>query len=347
MTAPPTDAPDAGAADHAAATPSVEATPAAEPMSTAAPTSTGREGTSGAARHRLGLRGWLLLGAILLGFALAVAVVNRFYQAEGGSTVTGRPQAVADGIVAEMEPLALDPRTRMLTLRFVLSANGSRLVTPESLHLTKTVRVTVLSYDGTTDFTFLPGSSLGRESVQIETAGEEANYPFDSYATNVGVEAAVVAPLPGGGYREVEDLPVSLSASGGVYGWDTFVTLPEAVGMPAFVAMKRAFSVKLFALAELAFMLALAVMSLWIAALVVTRRREFESALLGWSASLLFALPVLRTNLPNAPPIGASIDIFWYFWLLLAAMLAAALLAVVWVRRKDGVGAADEPAGRP
>lgn len=287
------------------------------------------------ARHRrLGARGWALLVAILLGFAVAIAVVNRFYQAEGGSVVTGRPQGVADGIVVQLEPLALDARTRLLTLRLVLAADGDQLVTAESLHLTKTVRITVLSYDGTTDFTFLPGSSLGRESVQVETSGQEASYPFDEYVTNVGVEAAVVQAVPGGGYREVRALPVLLSASGGIYGWDTLIALPEQADLAAFVQLRRVFSVKLFALVELAFMLALAVMSLWIAALVATRRRAFESALLSWSASLLFALPLLRTNLPNAPPIGADIDMFWYFWLLLAAMLAAALLAVVWVRQR-------------
>lgn len=300
------------------------------------PTQGPRAGSAAAARRRrsLGARGWLLLAAILVGFAAAIALVNRFYQAEGGSVVTGRPQGFADGVLVQLEPLALDPRTRLLTLRLVLAANGDQLVSAQSLHLSKAVRVTVLSYDGTTDFTFLPGSSLGRESVQVETAGQDASYPFDEYVTNVGIEAAVIEAVPGGGYRDVRPIPVAMSASGGIYGWDTFIALPEQADLPAFVTLQRVFSVKLFALAELAFMLALAVMSLWIAALVVTRRRAFEAALLSWSASLLFALPVLRTNLPNAPPIGAYIDMFWYFWLLMAAMLAAALLAVVWVRQR-------------
>ena len=59
-----------------------------------------------------------------------------------------------------------------------------------------------------------------------------------------------------------------------------------------------------------------------------------EVALLGWLGSLLFALPLLRNSLPNAPPIGASIDILLFLWVLLAAMAAMILSAITWTRAK-------------
>ena len=56
-----------------------------------------------------------------------------------------------------------------------------------------------------------------------------------------------------------------------------------------------------------------------------------EAALLGWSAALLFALPLLRTYLPNSPPIGAAIDVFIYLWVIVAAVLACVFLLCAWI----------------
>jgi hypothetical protein len=81
-------------------------------------------------------------------------------------------------------------------------------------------------------------------------------------------------------------------------------------------------------------MTALAVVALLIALLVASGRRRMEVALLGWLGSLLFALPLLRNSLPNAPPIGASIDILLFLWVLLAAMAAMILAAITWTRAK-------------
>ena len=56
-----------------------------------------------------------------------------------------------------------------------------------------------------------------------------------------------------------------------------------------------------------------------------TRRRAAEVGLLSWTAALLFALPLLRTYMPNSPPIGASIDVYVYLWVMVAAVAAAVL----------------------
>ena len=56
-------------------------------------------------------------------------------------------------------------------------------------------------------------------------------------------------------------------------------------------------------------------------------------ALLSWAAAVLFALPLLRTYFPNSPPVGASVDIYVYLWVIVAAVIAAALVVVAWVRQ--------------
>jgi hypothetical protein len=75
----------------------------------------------------------------------------------------------------------------------------------------------------------------------------------------------------------------------------------------------------------------LAVIALWVALLVMTNRRRVEAALLGWTASLLFALPLLRTYLPNSPPVGAAIDVYLYLWVIVAAVAASVIVVLAWV----------------
>ena len=64
-----------------------------------------------------------------------------------------------------------------------------------------------------------------------------------------------------------------------------------------------------------------------------SNRRKAEVALLSWSAALLFALPLLRTYLPGAPPIGAAIDIYIYLWVIVIAVISAMLSVIAWVRQ--------------
>ena len=55
---------------------------------------------------------------------------------------------------------------------------------------------------------------------------------------------------------------------------------------------------------------------------------------IGRAAALLFALPLLRNYLPNAPPVGASIDIYVYLWVIVAAVTGLVMLVVAWIRQK-------------
>ena len=126
---------------------------------------------------------------------------------------------------------------------------------------------------------------------------------------------------------------VGLQAAGGVNGWDSSLTLPTALmdGPLASLEFSRAFSTQVFAVVLLAMVIVLAAFALFVSLLVLTRRRRMEAALLGWSAALLFALPLLRTYLPNSPPIGAAIDVFIYLWVIVAAVLACVFLLCAWI----------------
>ena len=89
----------------------------------------------------------------------------------------------------------------------------------------------------------------------------------------------------------------------------------------------------MFALLILGMVAVLAVFALCVSLLVVTNRRRVEGALLGWTASLLFALPLLRTYMPNSPPVGAAIDAYLYLWVIVAAVAACVIVVVAWMRQ--------------
>ena len=90
----------------------------------------------------------------------------------------------------------------------------------------------------------------------------------------------------------------------------------------------------MFAVLLLSLSIAVALMSIIVGVLVSTNRRRMEATMLSWGAALLFALPLLRNYLPNAPPIGASIDIYVYLWVIAAAVAGLLMQVVAWARQQ-------------
>jgi len=46
----------------------------------------------------------------------------------------------------------------------------------------------------------------------------------------------------------------------------------------------------------------------------------------------LFALPILRNSMPNAPPIGIALDVYVFFWVLLMSVVSASMIAIAWIK---------------
>jgi hypothetical protein len=100
------------------------------------------------------------------------------------------------------------------------------------------------------------------------------------------------------------------------------------------ITFSRAFSTQVFALLILCLVVVLSVLALIVGLLVQTNRRRAEATLMSWAAALLFALPLLRNYMPNAPPIGAAIDVYVYLWVIVMAVLALVLIVLAWIRQR-------------
>ena len=284
----------------------------------------------------LSARGWITLAVSLLVVFVIGAVIYANYSNEGGVRVQGANTGMdEDGIAATIQVTGLDPRTNTATVELIFEASGFSDFDENGRALSN-VRITVSTPDGSQEIKVLAGNALGRTVTSFAVQGQEADYPFDEYDGWLFISADTYAKQADGSLESVKQLLVNLDARGGIDGWNTSADISE---FPSEVAMAnlhydRAFSTQLFALLLLTLMTSLALAALFVAILLISNRRAAEVALLGWTASLLFALPLLRNSMPNGPPIGANIDILLFFWVLSTAIISALLVVVSYTRQR-------------
>lgn len=281
-------------------------------------------------------KGWIVLAIALACLTVVATFVITNYEREGGTRVQGGSGIMEEpGVSITVQATGLDPRTNTATAELVFAGNGPDDF-DENGRARANTRVLVSTPDGVQEFKYVAGDDLGRAVVNFAVQGQEADYPFDHYEGTLFFSADTYSKQSDGSLQSTKDLPVSLNARGGIDGWNTEAQLTAGasiVGM-ADLTFSRAFSTRLFALMLLTLMTSLAFAAMWVALLVFTNRRAAEVALLGWTASLLFALPLLRNSMPNGPPIGASIDIFVFLWVLATAIVSAVLVVISYLRQK-------------
>lgn len=285
----------------------------------------------------------MVVGAVVLLSALTLLGLILQYNQEGGLRITreGPQSQVDDYLSALIEPVSIDSLGGRALLSVTFTSHGS--LTDDGGRLRQPVRVVVTTADSTTTSVLRAGAppGFGTVTVPISLDGTAADYPFDVFEGQFII----------GAYREEtggsEDsaptaIPVATEAAGGLYGWTTSIDLPAGATLASpqqwnvtgilSLSFERTFTTRLFALVLLALIGLVAGASLYTSVLVAAFRRPMEAIMLAWTASIVFALPVLRNALPGAPPIGAAIDVFLFFWALLAAMAALVLATVTWLR---------------
>jgi hypothetical protein len=93
------------------------------------------------------------------------------------------------------------------------------------------------------------------------------------------------------------------------------------------LSLRRSWTTKLFVCINLVLSWALSVWTLVIALdHVIIRPREVDPGTIGYTVTLLFALPGMRAAMPFAPPLGSLVDIVGLLWCLILVSLAAVTL---------------------
>lgn len=302
--------------------------------------------------HRITRRSWLALAlVILVGIGMWAWVVI-VYNTEGGYTTTVDQTGTADVTYAtnvEIQPTAFDSQTNTAETQMIFQLGDwqSNLVDGKGV-LVENVRFTIDGSSGTQEVRFPAGTRLAAKDITLTTQGASWEYPFDVHQTDFDIEAETYVKQTDGSLATTQKLTLGVivnedaQADGGVTGWDTSIAAGTYVDYTNFqITYSRGFSTKVFSMMLLVLAVLLASSTAVVAFLVAAEQRRAEIGLMAWTASLLFALPALRSFMPNSPPIGAQIDMYVYLWVMAAAIVAAITMIVAWVRQSKHQPAVD------
>ncbi len=296
--------------------------------------------------RQLSKRGWTLLGITALIIIFIYWLVVAFYSSEGRSSFESAPSTDSGGISISFEPIGISPDTSNASFRMVLNSSDVDISDPDG-RTVNNIRVTIIGPDGSQEIRFPEGSTaFGYAEVVLGVAGELAQYPFDSYKGTYIVAADFYEGQTDGVNETKGAIPIEITSVGAINGWISALnvsallnsaprTTPElSSGVVLGAEFSRAFSTKLFALVLLALAATVSLFALFISILVLSNRRKAESALLAWTGSLLFALPILRAYFPGDPTIGAALDIYVFLWTVVMAFIAVFFNAIAWVGQR-------------
>lgn len=279
----------------------------------------------------------ILVLVVLAGLAILGALLSS-YEGEGRGTVDGGvsvDSAEVSGLIASVEPRSVDPRTGLATVHVSLYAVGDGIINADGRMVANT-RVIAYTTAGPQEIKYLAGDTIGQFDASLSLAGDQADYPFDTYSGFLQILADTYSVGSDGTVSTVENIPVGMAGDGSVSGWHTTTKLEtEMADAPiAYFSFDRTFATRTFAIVLLALSITVAMTSIVIGVLVGTNRRRMEATMLSFAAALLFALPVLRNNFPGSPPIGVSIDFYVYLWVIAGAVAGLLMLVIAWARQQ-------------
>jgi hypothetical protein len=279
----------------------------------------------------------LIVGVAILALFFSL---NAFYSVDGGLRITGpgANQEIKQGIQVIIDPQNVAPTSLRMAIDVEVSAIGDKYVNPDE---TLKTGVTVLVYKKTeTDQIVIPAGGLPQSrTIAVPITGDYANYPLDRYQGEVFIRAKETSTG--------NPIPVDVTASDGIYNWITKVNLPAQplvvqnpnLSPSGFIQISTQRSTTLIIFLGLVgfLVIVISLVAVFLAGMIFTFRRVANAALLAWMTTALFSFLVLRTALPGAPPLGAAIDVFLFFWAILGLMAAVVMVAIAWNRSQKAL----------
>lgn len=291
-------------------------------------------------------RVWVLTALVVLAVYVAA---NLAFAQSGRSKLVSGPGDVTNGVNFAIGLTAVNPAKGEMTLRMIGIPEGE-YVDESSGSWAKSVKITMpFVTSGATTTEVAAGTPVGgTRDVSILIDGDELVYPFDRYRFG-GVgdnapdpeSAPITVPAPLLTVQEVDAsgnptdavVPVGLFTPDGLQGWsEVWVAEADNNTLSALLTVKRSGGMLTFVLVILSLMVVIAVLASLVARSVVLKRRPIEVGMTSWFAALLFALIPLRTNLPDAPPIGAWIDVAVFYWVEITLLIAMSVFVGSWLK---------------
>lgn len=173
-------------------------------------------------------------------------------------------------------------------------------------------------------FTFAPGATIFPAQFEVAAVGGRNDYPWDRYQSQLQMT------LDEG--QGTEALPVQADVDTSLSGWRIATTLTNDGTDTLTMGTQAARAAGPIAVAALQFV-AILLVGLLLAAVTVDnlqkRRAAFGSAFAALNA--LVFLTVIRTLMPNSPPVGIRLDFAFTYPALLLATTAMLTLVVLFL----------------
>jgi hypothetical protein len=261
----------------------------------------------------------VVVAGVFVGVALAVsfAIPRSGNQPPKASFETPPPHASAVDVTVTVD--SIDAATGSMRLRALASPGES--LPPEGA-------VLLTSIGGIPAIPVTPNRLTQEQSTTILfQKGDVVDYPFETYGATIQL-LALKGTDPTVDINNRQKLMIYGAVVTNTAGFSVFSSSrvdPDGVANASFM-IRRTLGTRGWVLAMMAIYWALALGAAAVTALVIRRRRMWESRLLAWLGAMLFALVTFRGAAPGGPPVGTFLD---YYAVFEAVGIVAVSLAVL------------------
>ncbi|OCB24205.1 DUF4436 domain-containing protein [Mycobacterium malmoense] len=277
-----------------------------------------------------------IVAALIVIYALSLIAVHLLAKSAPALPSVDLSKVEADDSVVQVRLEKLDTVANRLTVNVTVYPKDS-LYDKNFGVLTTDAAVRLYPDNDLGDLQYPVGKAPAQVSTTIVAHGDPANWPFDTYKTEV-----IAADVFTGTGANREKVPARVEATGKLDGWDATVTRihdPEDANPDVqddiVITLQRSKGALIFDVGICLVLIALPVLALWVAIPMALGRTTFLPPLGTWFAALLFAVVPLRNFLPGSPPPGSWIDQAVVLWVLIGLVTAMSLFIVAWWRSRE------------
>jgi hypothetical protein len=274
--------------------------------------------------------------AVIVIYVLSLIAVHLLAKSAPALPAVDLGKVEAEDSVVQVRVEKLDTVANLLTVNVLVYPKDS-LYDKNLGVLTTDTAVRLYPDNDLGDLQYPVGKAPAQVSTSIEARGDPANWPFDSYKTEV-----IAADVFTGTGQSREKVPARVEVAGKLDGWDATVTRvhdPEDpnpdVQDDVTITLHRAKGPLIFDFGICLVLIALPVLALWVAIPMALNRTSFVPPFITSYAAMLFAIVPLRNILPGSPPFGSWIDQAVVLWVLIGLVAAMTLFLIAWWRNRD------------
>jgi hypothetical protein len=229
------------------------------------------------------------------------------------------------GLAVEATILAIDPVTNTVLVRLEIEPTGSYRMRPRTPN--RQLDILLNAANGDQRRVYPPSRPIELTDITLDASGDAVSYPFDKHTAPLEMQAVDEVGRP---------IPIRVTADSDLHDW-TIRTVPRPDSVEGQVSIDvvatRSTTVISFAIALMILVAILVLVTIGVVIRSIRDPSPPDFAIVASLVALLFAIPALRSSLPNAPPPGALTDFLVFFWALVMVGILMAVLSIVYIRR--------------